>query len=63
MADTPKLTKAQRDALKAIGSIGGSNRAKKYSKKQLSDWARLGAKSGKLGGRPKKSTAKKGKTK
>jgi hypothetical protein len=63
MANTPKLTKAQRDALRTIGAVGGSNRASKYSKKQLSEWARLGAKFGKLGGRPKKGTPKKGKTK
>ena len=37
------------------GSVGGKTRAKKHSKKQLSEW-------GKLGGRPKgsgKKTAKK----
>ena len=37
------------------GSIGGKTRAKKHSKEQLSAW-------GKLGGRPKGSGKKQGKT-
>ena len=37
-----------------VGAEGGKTRAKKYSKKKLSEW-------GKLGGRPKVSGKKKGK--
>jgi hypothetical protein len=36
----------------SLGKKGGKGRAKKYNKKQLSDWA-------KLGGRPKGSKNKK----
>jgi hypothetical protein len=43
-----------RQYLKQIESKGGQATARKYSKKQLTDWGKMGAQFGKLGGRPKK---------
>jgi hypothetical protein len=37
------------DYFRKTGALGGKSRAKKYSKKQLSEW-------GKMGGRPKKAS-------
>ena len=47
--------KLMRDALRQLAVAGGKARAKKYSKKQLSEWA-------KKGGRPRKDAKKRGST-
>jgi len=59
------VDKDVREYLAQIGSRGGKNRAKNNSPAQLRKWAKLGAKYGKKGGRPKgsKSKPKKGGTK
>ena len=43
---TPKIPEEAMKYFRLTGSIGGKERAKKYSKEQLQAW-------GKLGGRPK----------
>lgn len=53
---TPRMPDDVREFFKRTGAMGGKTRAAKHSKKQLSEW-------GKLGGRPKgrrKKQAKKG---
>jgi hypothetical protein len=46
--------------LREIGSKGGKNRADNSTPAQRKKWASLGAKFGKLGGRPKNKKAKGG---
>ena len=43
---TPKIPEEAMKYFRLTGSIGGKERAKKYTKEQLQSW-------GKLGGRPK----------
>jgi hypothetical protein len=60
-----KLTREQLlEAMRIMGARGGNARAKNNSPEQLREWASLGAKFGKLGGRPKgsKNKPKKGKS-
>jgi hypothetical protein len=52
---TDKPEKAKPLTIKEFSRRGGLARARKYSKKQLREWSKLG---GKLGGRPRKNKPK-----
>ena len=48
------------EAAKALGKRGGDKTLEKYGREQLAKWGKLGAKFGRLGGRPRKSAKQKG---
>jgi hypothetical protein len=49
MAKPPKITAAVKEYVRAVASMGGKARAKKYPKGTLKKWARLGGRPPKKG--------------